>query len=105
MVVLVLARPCSSTHILTDDLRPSIQSTMILCNVSRYHPLPALDLGFLHVDWPVMPVQLVVQTASIADGMASFVPAPERRDGSAAILTRNDYVRSTAGGLVRVKVI
>lgn len=53
----------------------------------------ALDLGFLHLHRSVRTMELVVEPAGVADGVAGLVAPPEGRDGGAAILARDNDTR------------
>ena len=48
-------------------------------------PLPGLDPVLPHCQWPVNPVELVVEAARVADGLALVVPAPQRGRRRAAV--------------------
>ena len=67
----------------------------------RDHALAPLDDRLLHGAGPIAAVQLVVETAGVADGMAVLVSSPERRHGRAAVLARD---QQTATVLARTRV-
>ena len=67
--------------------------SMILIVECRNHAFSTFDLRFLHLHWTMYAMELVIQTASVANGMAVIIATPERSDGRAAVLTSHYNVR------------
>ena len=51
----------------------------------RLFPLSRLNFVLSHREWPLDPVEFVVEAAGVADGVAVAVPSPEGRDLSLAV--------------------
>lgn len=52
------------------------------------HAFPSFDLLLLHFDGSMNTMELVVESASIADGMTHFVSPPKRGNRRPTILAR-----------------
>ena len=78
--------------------RKGSQMLVIVCG--HHSPAP-FDLRLFHAHRTVEAVELVVQTACVADGVAIVVTPPQRSDGGAAILARDDNTCRRCAALLR----